>query len=132
MFINTAKVYYSHESDDWIFPARPPEQGEDERLWTNNDSRARPLACIDRIELCTYDGVCAPPYDTDKTKHDGTARHATDRIDNVTDKYYEFARYVLNKSTIYHAIQSRGATGLDAEYKIRGDTSLALSEDPAQ
>ncbi len=43
-----------------------------------------------------------------------------------------FTRFALNRSTIYDAIASRGATGLNATYFIRDDTSLPLSKDPPQ
>ncbi|KAK3686689.1 hypothetical protein LTR37_019569 [Vermiconidia calcicola] len=115
MFINSCRIYYKEDSDDRIFPAdrrwaRNPE------LWTNNDSRARPLACIDWTEVCTHQGTCVPPYQDDQ---DG-------------DEHYMFTRFALNKSTAFHAIEFRGAAGLDAQYKIRGDTSLPLSRDPPQ
>ena len=98
MFINSCRIFYKEASDDPIFPA-DRKWPDDPDLWTNNDSRARPLACIDWIEVCTPGGSCAPPYE--------------DALD--VDESYVFTRYALNKSTAYYSIVSRGATGLDAQ-----------------
>lgn len=115
MFINSCHIYYKQASADPIFPADfkwPP--GSD--LWINNDSRARPLACIDWIEVCTHDGICTEPY---KDNED-------------VDENFVFTKYALNKSNAFHSIEFRGATGLDAQYKIKDDTSSPLSQDPPQ
>ena len=115
MFISSCRLFYKEACDDPIFPADykwPP--GSD--LWINNDSRARSLACVDWIEVCTHDGRCLPPYQEGQ---------------NV-DENYVFTRFALNKSTAFHSIYFRGATGLDAQYKVEGDTSLPLAQDPPQ
>jgi hypothetical protein len=114
MFINSCRIFYKDASDDPIFPADRKWPNSD--LWTNNDSRARPLACIDWIEVCTPGGSCAPSYE------DG----------QDLDESYVFTRYALNKSNAFYSIEFRGATGLDARYKMRDDTSLPLARDPPQ
>lgn len=115
LFINSCRIFYKEDFDDPIFPADRRWPGNS-GLWTNNDSRARPLACIDWTEVCTQQGTCAPPYQGDQDENEN----------------YVFTRFALNKSTAFHAIEFRGAAGLDAQYKIRGDTSLPLSRDPPQ
>ena len=115
MFINSCRIFYKDVSSDPIFPAdrRWPRNPD---LWTNNDSRGRPLACIDWIEVCSPQGKCSPPYEDD----------------DLNDKNFVFTRYALNKSTTFNAIEFRGATGLDAQDKIKDDTSMPLSKDPPQ
>lgn len=114
MFINSCKILYEASSDDWIFPAQAKRHNS--TLWWNIDSRARPLACIDWIEICRNSTTCTSP----------------DMDDPEAELTYDFTRFALNKSTAFHAIEFRGATGLDAQYKIQGDTSLPLSSDPTQ
>lgn len=115
MFISPCHIFYKEACNDPIFPANLNyPHGSD--LWISDDSRARPLACIDWIETCTHDGRCLPPYEEGE---------------NVDEKYV-FTRFALNKSTAYHSIKSRGATGLDAQYRVEGDTSLPLSQNPPQ
>ena len=115
LFINSCRIFYKEESSDPIFPAEG-RWPRDPNLWTNYDSRARPLACIDWIEVCPSQGRCRPPYE-DEEDH---------------GKTYVFTRYALNKSTTFHTIEFRGATGLDAQDRIQGDTSLPLDKDPPQ
>lgn len=117
MFINSCRIFYEEASEDPIFPADRRRPNTD--LWTNNDSRARPLACIDWIETCPYQGKCGPPYAGDGDQRDERGQKLS--------KFDVFTRYAMNKSTTFHAIEYQGATGLDAQYKIKDDTSLPLS-----
>ena len=112
MFINSCRIFYKEGSSDPIFPAdrRWPRNPD---LWVNNDSRARPLACIDWIETCTHDGACYP-HNEDLGEH---------------DENYAFASYALDRSTAYDAVQFQGANSLDAQIKIKDDTSLPLDKD---
>lgn len=116
MFINSCRIFYRKGSGDPIFPADktwPPNPS----LWTNNDSKARPLACIDWLEVCTHDGKdCLPPYEETQNN----------------DTNFVFTQYALNKSTAFHAIEFQGANGLRAQEKIKDDTSLPLDEHPPQ
>lgn len=114
MFINSCKIFYEEDSHDDIFPA--DSRYEDTELWTNHDSKARPLACVDWIETCTHKGICLPSY---QDAQDG-------------DTNYLLVRLAMNKSTTFDAISSRGATGLDAQTKIKDDISLPLSKNPTQ
>lgn len=116
MFINSCRIFYKEDSNDRIFQADEPWYLDPE-LWYNHDSRARPLVCIDWIEVCKHDGrSCSPPYQ--------------EAIDE--DKGYIFTRYALNKSTVFDAVEFQGASALDAQSKIIGDTSLPLSKSPPQ
>ena len=112
MFINACHIYYKESSEDPIFPAK----GQFDDMWTNLDSRARPLACVDWIDACFDDGDCRPPYTKD--------------LD--LDERFVFMRYALNKSTAFHSIEFQGASGLDAQSKIQDYESLPLSKDPPQ
>ncbi|OQN98702.1 hypothetical protein B0A48_15368 [Cryoendolithus antarcticus] len=113
MFVNSCRLFYQKASDDSIFPAQTRRP---DGLYANYDSRARPLACIDWIELCTREGKCAHPS----------------VADNDIDMPHVFTRYAMNKSTSYDSIFARGASALDAQSRIRGDVSLPLSESPPQ
>nr|OQO17714.1 hypothetical protein B0A51_14464 [Rachicladosporium sp. CCFEE 5018] len=113
MFVNSCRLFYQKNSDDSIFPAQTHRA---DGLYANYDSRARPLACIDWIELCTPEGKCDHPS----------------VADNDADIAHEFTRYAMNKSTSYDGIFARGASALDAQSRIRGDVSLPLSESPPQ
>ena len=116
MFINSCRIFYRKGSIDPIFPADKPWP-RDPSLFTNNDSKARPLVCIDWLEVCTNDGKhCFPPYENLQN--------------NDTD--FIFTQYALNKSTIFHGIEFQGANGLRAQEKIKDDTSLPLDEHPMQ
>ena len=113
MFINSCRLFYKESSQDPIFPA---DLQDFDGLWVNRDSRARPLACIDWIEACPYQGACQDSYRTNQ--------------DN--DKDFVFTRHALNQSSSFHAIEFRGATGLDAQYRIEDYVSLPLARDPPQ
>ena len=115
MFINSCQIYYKEDSNDPIFPA---DALQPDGLYVNGDSRARPLACIDWIEACPEGGdTCLPPYESKADKD---------------DKVHAFMRFALQKSTIYHAVEYRGANALDAQTKIEDYMSLPLSKKPAQ
>nr|OQO18563.1 hypothetical protein B0A51_14522 [Rachicladosporium sp. CCFEE 5018] len=113
MFVNSCRLFYQKASEDSIFPAQTRRP---DGLYANYDSRARPLACIDWIEICTQEGECAHPS----------------VADNDMDMPLVFTRYAMNKSTSYDGIFARGASALDAQSRIRGDVSLPLSESPPQ
>lgn len=114
MFINSCRIFYKEDSDDAIFPADARFGNTD--LWTNRDSRAHPLACIDWIDVCPHDEPCSSIQDMEESNDRGDA----------------FVRYAMNKSTTFDAVIFRGASGLDAQTKIQDDTSLPLSKDPPQ
>jgi hypothetical protein len=110
MFVNSCRIFYKRSSGDPIFPA-DRRWRDSTNLWVNNDSRARPLACVDWIELCTNSGTsCRPLHES----------HSAD------SKHYNLTRATLRHSNIYNAIQYRGANALDAQAKISDDTSLDL------
>jgi hypothetical protein len=119
MFINTCRLFYNESSDDPIFPA-DKRWRRDPKFWINRDSRARPLACIDWIEVCNRNGTCSPPYEDHEDEN------------HEYDLHYAYTRLALNKSTANDGIQFRGATGLDAQSRIERDISLPLSTSPPQ
>ena len=112
MFINSCRIYYKGPSEDPIFPANRQSR-EFTGLYTNYDSRARPLVCIDWLEVCTSKGDCNPIYDD--IKDEGSE--------------YLFTRLAMQKSDAFHAIEFRGANGLHAQKQIIDDTSLQLPKD---
>ncbi|SMR61827.1 unnamed protein product [Zymoseptoria tritici ST99CH_1E4] len=115
MFVKSCRIFYKKSSEDPIFPARRLYPGSD--LWFNDDSRARPLVCIDWVEICKRKGQCVPTYD--------------ETLDGDSDAFV-FTRMALNKSSAYYAMVSRGAMGLDAQYRIKDDTSLPLTSQHPQ
>lgn len=114
MFINSCRIFYKEDSHDAIFPADRRWRSTD--LWTNNDSKARPLACIDWNEVCDHEGNCSPSH----------------QINEDNDKADVFLRLAANKSTTFNAIDYRGGSALDAQDKIRDDVSQPLHRDPPQ
>ena len=112
MFVNSCRIYYKGPSGDPIFPANRQSR-EFTGLYTNYDSRARPLVCIDWLELCTHSGDCHPIYDDIE----------------AAGPNYLFTRLAMQKSDAFHTIEFRGANGLDAQKKIIDDISLQLPED---
>lgn len=120
MFINTCRIFYEYDSHDAIFPADRPwcPSGKTNctDLWVNNDSRARPLACFDWVEVCDEAGDCSPSH-----------TRSMEDDENVT-----LAKLAANTSITFDAITYRGASGLRAQEKIKDDTSLPLSESPTQ
>ena len=116
MFINSCRIYYQGLSGDPIFPANRQSR-EFSGLYTNYDSRARPLVCIDWSEVCTNKGDCHPIYDD---KADDNAAAGTS---------YLFTRLSMPKSDAFHTVEFRGANGRDAQKKIIDDISLQLPKD---
>lgn len=115
MFINSCRIFYGEPSDDAIFPA-DTKWHQNESFWMNNDTRARPLACLDWSEVCETGNICSPSY-----------KQAESKTPNLA-----LAGLALNKSTTFDSIFFRGAAGLDASRRLVDAVSLPLSKDPAQ
>ncbi|KAH7410190.1 hypothetical protein DE146DRAFT_341606 [Phaeosphaeria sp. MPI-PUGE-AT-0046c] len=58
IFISSLRILYEERSDDPLFPADKdyPLPGDPKPWFRNSDPRARPLACLDSIEVCSSDG----------------------------------------------------------------------------
>jgi hypothetical protein len=64
--VSSLRIFYKKWSDDPIFPANEVVvlPGERKPWFRNSDLRARPLACINYIEVCLGDGItCWPMND---------------------------------------------------------------------
>lgn len=64
LFVSSLRILYSESSDDPIFPAdvAVPVSGDSKLWYRNSDHRARPLACLNQIEICTPDERLYLPF----------------------------------------------------------------------
>jgi hypothetical protein len=69
IFVSSLRILYEQRSDDPIFPADQefPLAGSRKPCFRNSDPRARPLACVNTIEICTPDGETCWSINSDKT-----------------------------------------------------------------
>jgi len=124
LFISSLHILYKKRSDDPIFPADqeiflPQEQ----KPWfRNSDPRARPLACIDYIEVCLGDGkTCWPmnnpviPRDTDNKT-----------ISPPPEFWLMYAS--LWRTNVYNMIEKRLGRALIAQSKVSQFYSDALED----
>ncbi|KAF2126276.1 hypothetical protein P153DRAFT_89302 [Dothidotthia symphoricarpi CBS 119687] len=119
VFVSSLRILYEKRSDDAIFPADTPVWiPEDPKPWfRNSDPRARPLACINLIEVCSADEmVCwsirAPD---DITKFEWTPE--------LTLLYTS-----LHRTDIFDSIKKRQGRGLLAQKGVSKYFSDALGE----
>ena len=119
MFIQSGRIFYKEASQDLIFPADLPYDPVDwPGLYFNSDPRARPLACVDRSEVCTHDeSICLPPSDP-------TPLHLRGR----EGEEYEFVRLAMAKSTTYQSIQYGLGSALNASLRIADFVSKQLPD----
>lgn len=111
MFIASCRIIYTGSSEDYIFHSNMPFL--DSGKYWNPDPRARPLACVDSIEVCSSDHNCSN-IDQQHEKH---------------EKEYEFVRSALRKSTTFQSIRFRLGTALVAQEKVGDFVSLPLADD---
>ncbi|KAJ9615771.1 hypothetical protein H2200_001848 [Cladophialophora chaetospira] len=113
MFITSCRIFYKGKCSDYIFPANLSYgPGDLEHLYINPDPRARPLTCVDWIEICTHDEKSCGPLSKE----------------NSEDAEYEYVRLALRKSNAFHAIQYGLGAALDASSKIGDFVSQKLDD----
>jgi hypothetical protein len=123
LFVSSLRILYKKWSDDPIFPAH--EQfflpGEQKPWFRNSDPRARPLACINFIEVCLGDGKTCWPMNGHIPK---------DASGNLVPTPPEFwLMYAsLLKTDIYNSIEKRLGRGLLAQSMVSQYFSEALGD----
>lgn len=123
IFISSLRIFYKKWSDDPIFPADQEVylEGERKPWFRNSDPRARPLACINYIEVCLGDGTTCWAMN-DRLPLD--ASNTT--IRPPPDFWLMYAS--LLKTDIYNAIEKRLGRGLIAQSKVSQYFSDALED----
>ncbi|KAH7397257.1 hypothetical protein BKA66DRAFT_546298 [Pyrenochaeta sp. MPI-SDFR-AT-0127] len=122
IFISSLRILYDEHSDDPIFPADEEwDLHGDRKPWfRNSDPRARPLACINTIEVCTGDGsTCWNLYEP---TNNATA------IDDTPEFILLYS--ALFKTDIYYSLAKRQGRALLAQKKVSQYFSTALGSDP--
>jgi hypothetical protein len=120
IFISALRIFYPKQNlQDPIFPAdRAFGSGSDPWYW-KSDPKARALACIDSIEMCTYDGAkCWPAHDL---THGGFS-------DIDLPPEYWYTKLALENSNTYDSIKTRLGDGLVAQGRVSQYQSQDLGE----
>jgi hypothetical protein len=112
--VSSLKIWHIEPSTDPIFPAEEDRIINGVRYYYNADPRARALACVDKTQVCTYDG-----------------RKCWSQFDDLPDSIKDTAGYwllhlSLQQSTIYDAIALRLGTALLAQEFVSGFRSLPI------
>ena len=123
IFVSSLHILYKKWSDDPIFPANKEVflPGEEKPWFRNSDPRARPLACVDFIEVCVGDDKWWPLNDPDLPRY-----IANKTISPPADFWLMFAS--LWRTNIYNAIEKRLGRGLIAQSKVSQFFSDALGD----
>jgi hypothetical protein len=118
IFVSSLRISYKKWSDDPIFPADKEVflPGERKPWFRNSDPRARPLACINYIEVCLADGKTCWPMNADQPP------------DAVTPPEFWLMFASLRRTDIYNAIEKRLGRGLIAQSKVSQFFSEALGD----
>lgn len=88
--------------------------GDEESAFRNSDPRARPLACVNRIDLCSTDGSHCWAYDSNETG----------KYENLPE--FVFLEAALDRTDIIYSIQKRLGRGLLAQNRVSGYRSETL------
>jgi hypothetical protein len=123
IFISSLRIYYKKWSDDPIFPADKEIylEGEKKPWFRNSDPRARPLACINYIEVCLGDGKTCWPM------NDHLPTDASNKTISPPPEFWLMYASLL-KTDIYNAIEKRLGRGLIAQSKVSQYFSEALGD----
>lgn len=120
LFISSLRILYSESSDDPIFPADKAVKvpGDSQTWFRNSDPRARPLACLNQIEICTPDERLCLPF----RKPD---------IDTNWEWTPEFTLLYtsLYLTDIYDSIKKRQGRALKAQEAVSGYFSTSLGKE---
>lgn len=123
IFISSLRIFYKKRSDDPIFPADKEVYlpGGGKPWFRNSDPRARPLACINYIEVCLGDGRTCWPM------NDHLPRDASNKTILPPPEFWLMYASLL-KTDIYNSIEKRLGRGLIAQSKVSQYFSEALSD----
>jgi hypothetical protein len=124
IFISSLRILYEEYSSDPIFPADKkfhlPGDSEAPAWHRNSDPRARPLACINTIEVCSADGA--------------TCWNVNEPSSNIsisdTSPEYILLYSALYKTDIYYSLAKRQGRSLLAQKKVSQYFSSSLGDDP--
>jgi len=112
MFIESCRILYTGPSDDYIFPARDRVTDGESTFYYNLNRKAKPLACVDWLEVCQSDGTC---------------RHI-DQESKPHEVEYELVRAAMRKATTYSAIEFRRGSALLAKECVADLISQQLDD----
>ena len=117
IFVSSTHIYYMAPSYDPIFPAeqRRSVSGSYEDYFYNADTRARPLACVDKSEICATD-----PHQC-WAMRDVVPSHIS------SDPSFWLTKWSMENSNIYNAIGWRLGAALLAQEKVSQYISTPLA-----
>ncbi|KAF2823048.1 hypothetical protein CC86DRAFT_385206 [Ophiobolus disseminans] len=122
IFVSSLRILYEEYSSDPIFPADDDFYlpGDPKAWFRNTDPRARPLACINTIEVCDPDGTTC--WNVNEPSNNNS----------VPDDTPEFIVLysALYKTDIYYSLAKRQGRSLLAQKKVSQYFSAALGDDP--
>ena len=123
IFVSSLRIFYKKWSNDPIFPADKEVFLPDERKpwFRNSDPRARPLACINYIEVCLGDGKTCWPM------NDHLPKNASNEAISPPPEFWLMYASLL-KTDIYNAIEKRLGRSLIAQSKVSQYFSEALGD----
>jgi hypothetical protein len=107
MFVSTLHLYYLRQIEDPLFPANNATYIEGDSLpyFTDQDPRARAVACIDQRTFCDRDNA--------------TCWLEGDDIDNlIPDPDYKLMKWALDYSTMYDSMSLRLQSALLAQQMV--------------
>ena len=124
IFVSSLRILYKKWSDDPIFPADEEVflPGEQKPWFRNSDPRARPLACVNFIEVCLGDGKTCWPMNGHIPKDD-----SGNLVPTPPDFWLMYAS--LLKTDMYNSIEKRLGRGLIAQSMVSQYFSEALGDD---
>jgi hypothetical protein len=123
IFISSLRIFYKKWSDDPMFPADKEVYlpGERKPWFRNSDPRARPLACINYIEVCLGEGKTCWPMNANLPKD------ASNKTISPPPAFWLMYASLL-KTDVYNTIEKRLGRGLIAQSKVSQYFSEALGD----
>jgi hypothetical protein len=121
VFVSSLRILYEERSDDFIFPADEEYYlPDDPRPWfRNSDPRARPLACINTIVVCTPDGKTC--WNINEPTNSTTAQDNTPEFVLLYSSLY--------KTDLYYSLAKRQGRSLLAQKLVSQYFSAALGDE---
>lgn len=122
IFVSSLRILYEQYSNDPIFPADDDFYlpGDPKAWFRNSDPRARPLACINTIEVCAPDGRTCWNFNEPSSN--------TSVSDDSPE--YTLLYSALYNTDIYYSLAKRQGRSLLAQKKVSQYFSAALGDDP--
>lgn len=121
--MSSLRILYEEPNNDPIFPAdlKWDVKGDPRPWWKNSDPRARPLACLNQIEVCAPNGEPCFPY---------RAPDNETGFDFSADPELTLLFASLDRTDIFDSIRKRQGRALEAQQAISGYFSSSLGENP--